>query len=182
MLENNTPEIVFDLAQNGNFKSLSNEQQNIVSQYLSEQEFDNIHLLSSNMQDVLSVDLSGLKPNPQIRQDLLAKFPTKSWNFDFLRNMFNYKIPVYRLTLGAAAAYVALFIITPMFEQANPTQIANTPGLQTDNGEQIQKTRKSFTDITYGKNATGSTDEFEIFTGASMADDGLLKQVLEVRD
>ncbi len=182
MLENNTPEIVFDLAQFGNFKSLSNEQQNIVSQYLSEQEFDNIYLLSSNMQDVLSVDISGLQPNPQIRQNLIAKFPSKSWNFDFLRNMFNYKIPVYRLALGAAAAYVALFIITPMFEQSNPTQLANTPVIQIDNGEHIQNARKSFPDITYGKNTNGSTDEFEIFTGASMADDGLLKQVLEVRD
>lgn len=182
MLENNTPEIVFDLAQKGKFDSLSHEQQNMVSQFLSRQEFDNMHLLSRGMSNVFAKEVADLKPNPQIRQDLLSKFPAKQWNFDFFRNMFSYKIPVYRLALGAAAAYVALFIITPMFKDTEGIEMAGTNQSPTEL-VQIQKgAPTSIDDLVYNDNSGNAVDEFEIFTGAALADDDVLKKVLEVRD
>ncbi len=182
MLENNTPEIVFDLAQKGKFDSLSHEQQNMVSQYLSRQEFDNMHLLSRGMSNVFAKDVASLKPNPQIRQDLLSKFPSKQWNFDFFKNMFSYKVPVYRLALGAAAAYVALFIITPIFKDTQGIEMAGTSNQPTP--VQIQEgAPTSIDDLVYeGGSGANAIDEFDIFTGASLADDAVLKKVLEVRD
>jgi hypothetical protein len=182
MLENNTPEIVFDLAMQGRFKSLSPEQQQMVSNHLSEEEFDNIHLLSSNLNTVFVKDVAGIKPNPQIRAELLAKFPAKQWNFDILKNLFNYKIPVYRFALGAAAAYVALFIITPMFKQSNQMDMAGNN--QTVAIQKVESTNKlKSIDEIYLNGGTGvSIDESDIFTGASLADDALLKKVLEIRN